>query len=178
MFCKKGAFRNFGRLTEKHLCQSLFFNKVAGLNLFYRTPLDDCLLFRKDTLAWVFSVNFAKFLGTPFLTEHLWWLYTLRIQWRSGKIMNNTGSLTFSCYQIGHLEIVLLLTGHLKKKLTLRARLILSTRSLLSWYIIIGVCTLWILRDWENKILQHYFYKRWDLVVICLLLTVHKIFAW
>ena len=116
MFCKKGAFRNFGRLTGKHLCQSLFFNKVAGLNLFYRTPLDDCLLFRKDTLAWVFSVNFAKFLGTPFLTEHLWWLYTLRIQWRSGKIMNNTGSLTFSCYQIGHLEIVSLLTGHLKKK--------------------------------------------------------------
>ena len=112
---RKGILRNFAKLTGKHLCQSLFFNKVAGLNLFYRTPLDDCLLFRKDTLAWVFSVNFAKFLGTPFLTEHLWWLDTLRIQWRSGKIMNNTGSLTFSCYQIGHLEIVSLLTGHLKK---------------------------------------------------------------
>ena len=31
MFCKKGAAKNFAKLTEKHLCQSLFFNKVAGL---------------------------------------------------------------------------------------------------------------------------------------------------
>ena len=60
MFCKKGAFRNFGRLTGKHLCQSLFFNKVAGLNLFYRTPLDDCLLFKKDTLAWVCFCEFCE----------------------------------------------------------------------------------------------------------------------
>ena len=29
MFCKKGALRNFVKLTGKHLCQSLFFNKVA-----------------------------------------------------------------------------------------------------------------------------------------------------
>ena len=27
----KGALRNFAKFTEKHLCQSLFFNKVAGL---------------------------------------------------------------------------------------------------------------------------------------------------
>ena len=30
-FCKKGAVRNFAKFTGKHLCQSLFFNKVAGL---------------------------------------------------------------------------------------------------------------------------------------------------
>ena len=29
MLCKKGALRNFVKLTGKHLCQSLFFNKVA-----------------------------------------------------------------------------------------------------------------------------------------------------
>ena len=29
--CKKGALKNFARFTGKHLCQSLFFNKVAGL---------------------------------------------------------------------------------------------------------------------------------------------------
>ena len=29
--CKKGVLRNFAKLTGKHLCQSLFFNKVAGL---------------------------------------------------------------------------------------------------------------------------------------------------
>ena len=31
MFCKKGAFKNFSKFTGKHLCQTLFFNKVAGL---------------------------------------------------------------------------------------------------------------------------------------------------
>ena len=31
VFCKKGVLRNFAKLTGKHLCQSLIFNKVAGL---------------------------------------------------------------------------------------------------------------------------------------------------
>ena len=31
VFCKKGIFRNFAKFTGKQLCQSLFFNKVAGL---------------------------------------------------------------------------------------------------------------------------------------------------
>ena len=41
--------RNFAKFTGKHLCQSLFFNKVANLrtyeiskNTLYRSPLDDC----------------------------------------------------------------------------------------------------------------------------------------
>ena len=29
--CKKGVIRNFAKVTGKHLCQSLFLNKVAGL---------------------------------------------------------------------------------------------------------------------------------------------------
>ena len=33
---------------------------------------------KKEALAQVFSVNFAKFLSTPFLTEHLCWLLLLR----------------------------------------------------------------------------------------------------
>ena len=56
VFCKKGVLRNFAKFTGKHLCQSLFFNKVTGLG-------HRC-----------FSVNFAKFLRTPFLIEHLRWL--------------------------------------------------------------------------------------------------------
>ena len=49
---RKDVLRNFAKFTRKHLCQSLFLNKVAGLNpvnfakflrkLFYRTRLDDC----------------------------------------------------------------------------------------------------------------------------------------
>ena len=52
VFCKKGVLRNFTKFTGKHLCQSLFFNKVAGLRRF--------------------PVNFVKFLRTPFFIEHLW----------------------------------------------------------------------------------------------------------
>ena len=31
---RKGVLRNFAKFTGKHLCQSLFFNKVAGLQLY------------------------------------------------------------------------------------------------------------------------------------------------
>ena len=31
MFCKNVSLRNFAKFTGKHLCRSLFFNKVAGL---------------------------------------------------------------------------------------------------------------------------------------------------
>ena len=34
---RKGVFRNFAKFTGKHLCQSLFFNKVAGLSLLQKT---------------------------------------------------------------------------------------------------------------------------------------------
>ena len=68
VFYKKVVLRHFAKFTGTHLCQSLFFNKVAGLRpatllnkktfaqlcscefceifkntVFYRTPPDDCL---------------------------------------------------------------------------------------------------------------------------------------
>ena len=48
VFCKKGVLKNVAKCTGRHLCQSLFFNKVSGLRpqifriLFYGTLLDDC----------------------------------------------------------------------------------------------------------------------------------------
>ena len=33
VFCKKGVLRNLAKFKRKHLCQDLFFNKVAGLKL-------------------------------------------------------------------------------------------------------------------------------------------------
>ena len=33
---KKGVLRNFSKFTGKHLCRSLFFNKVAGLFWLYK----------------------------------------------------------------------------------------------------------------------------------------------
>ena len=66
MFCKKDDLRNFTEFTGKHQCQSLFFNKVAGLR--------PATLLKKRLLVQLFSVNFAKFLRTPFYKMHLLWL--------------------------------------------------------------------------------------------------------
>ena len=38
---KRCSSKNAKKFTGKHLCQSLFFNNVAG-QLFYKTSLDDC----------------------------------------------------------------------------------------------------------------------------------------
>ena len=34
VFCKKDILTNFAKFTGKHLCQRLFFNKVAGLQFY------------------------------------------------------------------------------------------------------------------------------------------------
>ena len=59
VFCKKGALRNFTKSTGKHLCQSLFLNKVASLR--------PATLLKKRLWYRCFPVDFAKFLRTPFL---------------------------------------------------------------------------------------------------------------
>ena len=56
---KKSVFRNFAKLTGKHLCQSFFFNKVAGLMA--------ATLFKTNLWHSCFPVNFLKFIRTPFL---------------------------------------------------------------------------------------------------------------
>ena len=50
VFCRKGVLRSFAKFTGKHLCQSIFLNKVAGVR--------PATLLTKNT----------------FLTKHLWWL--------------------------------------------------------------------------------------------------------
>ena len=60
---KKGVLRNFAKFTGKHLCQSLFFNKVAGLR--------PATLLKKETLAQVFSCEFYEISKNTIFTEHL-----------------------------------------------------------------------------------------------------------
>ena len=48
VFCEKGVLRKFAKFLERHLCQNLFFNKVAAL-----------------------PVSFVKSLRTSFFIEHL-----------------------------------------------------------------------------------------------------------
>ena len=57
-FCKKCALRNVAKFKGKRLCQSLFRATLLRRRVWHRC----------------FSVNFAKFLRTPFLTEHLRWM--------------------------------------------------------------------------------------------------------
>ena len=68
VFCKKCVLRNFAKFTGKHLCQSVFFNKVAGLR--------PASLLKKKLWHRCFPVNFTKSvsLRTPFLTQRFWWL--------------------------------------------------------------------------------------------------------
>ena len=54
---KKGVLRNFTKSTRKHLCQSLFFNKVAFLIKYF---------LKKRLWHSYFPWNFVKFLRTPF----------------------------------------------------------------------------------------------------------------
>ena len=51
VFSKISVLKNFAKSPGKHLWESLFFNKVAGLRPWQK----------------YFPVNFAKFLRTPFL---------------------------------------------------------------------------------------------------------------
>ena len=48
VFCKKSVLRNFVEFTGKHLCQSLFLNKVVGNFI------------TKEAMAHVFSCNFCE----------------------------------------------------------------------------------------------------------------------
>ena len=52
VFCGKGVLRNFIKFTGKQLCQSLFFNKAAGVR-----PAN---LLKKETLPQVFSCEFCE----------------------------------------------------------------------------------------------------------------------
>ena len=56
---KKGILRYFEKLTERHMCQSLVFNKVASLRL--------AISWKNGLWYSFFSVNFAKVLRAPIL---------------------------------------------------------------------------------------------------------------
>ena len=69
LFYVKSVLRNFTKFTGKHLCQSVFFNKVAGF-----TPVT---LIKKRFWHRYFLVNFVKLPRTPFyrtlLDDYFWY---------------------------------------------------------------------------------------------------------
>ena len=61
---KMSVLKIFGKFTGKHMCQRpLFYSKVAVLR--------SATLLKKRLWHRCFPVNFARFLGTSFFTEHL-----------------------------------------------------------------------------------------------------------
>ena len=59
LYYKKDVLKNFAKFTEKHLCQSPFFNKIADLR--------PASLLKKRLWHKYFPVNFAKFSKPSFL---------------------------------------------------------------------------------------------------------------
>ena len=57
---RKGVLRNFAKFTGKHLCQVVFYNKVAG------PQPDPATLLQKRLWHRCCSMNFATFPRTPF----------------------------------------------------------------------------------------------------------------
>ena len=74
---KKGVLGNFAKFTGKDLCQSLFFNKVAGLST--DTLLKKRLWHRSS------PVDFAKYLITRFLQKS------------SGRVLLKNASFKWTC---------------------------------------------------------------------------------
>ena len=75
---RKIVLRNFTKFTAKHLYQSLFFNKVAGLKpatllkTILRHRCQVCIFIQKETLAQVFSCEFCEISKNTFFIEHPW----------------------------------------------------------------------------------------------------------
>ena len=88
---EKGVLTNLAKFTAKHLCQSLFFNKVAGLEAYN--------FIKKRHWHRCFPVNFAKFLRTPFLQN------------TSGRLILNVTFLTIKSH-------VVILFAHTKSATT------------------------------------------------------------
>ena len=63
---KKDVLKNSQKFAGKHVYQSLFFDKVAGLR-----P-QACNFIKKETLAQMFPCEFSKIFKNTFFTEHLW----------------------------------------------------------------------------------------------------------
>ena len=78
VFCENGVLRHFAKFTGKHLCQSLFFNKVAGhkcfpenFSKFLRTPF----FYRTPLVAASEHVKpFSHVYGLPLLLEVCWYI--------------------------------------------------------------------------------------------------------
>ena len=73
VFCKNVFHSSFAKFTGKHLCQSLFFNKVAGLADFLRT---------KNTSGWLLpKLDFFRLIFLNNVLFQMQNLYVFKLAW-------------------------------------------------------------------------------------------------
>ena len=107
---RKGVLRNFAKFKGKHLCQSLFFNKVPGLRpatLLKKRPWHRC-----------FPLNFMKFLRIPFSQNTSW------------RLLLNSKKLTYSLPFHSPKQVYFIENRFLEKKI------LVPTKSLSRGYLI------------------------------------------
>ena len=92
MLYKKGVLRNFTKFTGKHLSQSPFFNKVAGLR--------PATLLKKSFWHRCFLMNFTKFLRTPISQNTSGRLFLIIITQILPNIWRNKGNQTIKFCQL------------------------------------------------------------------------------
>ena len=68
----KKVFLEISQNSQETPVPELFFNNVGRWG--------PATLLKKKLWHRRFSVNFMKFLITPFLTEHLWWLLLIKVK--------------------------------------------------------------------------------------------------
>ena len=98
VLCKNGFLEKFAKFTGKHLCLSLFFNKVAGAA---------CNFIKEETQAQVFSCEFCEISKSTSFTEHLratdsvFYCSSLFFQAFFGPIRETSSEISpFSCYKV------------------------------------------------------------------------------
>ena len=98
---KKDVLRNFAKFTEKHLCESLVLNKVAG---------QACNFIKKQTLAQVLSCELCEISKNTFFKEHLRWLLLLwsKAEIRCSKIEAKIKTISVKTSDKDEMEPILL----------------------------------------------------------------------
>ena len=100
LFCKRVVLRNFAKLTGKHLCQSLFFNKVSGL----RPVPEACNFIKNETMQQVFSCEFFEISKNSFsyrsdpVAASAKWINYFRFTLKNFYFIRRVHSLIFLCH--------------------------------------------------------------------------------
>ena len=67
VFCNKGVLRNFAKFAGKNLCQSLFFNNIAGLR-----PQTRHFIKKETLIVQLFLCKFCEISKNTYFREQLW----------------------------------------------------------------------------------------------------------